>query len=107
LLDAIDGFFTLIAKVPATPEAIQLAFTIHRCEYAGRPADVKTLTGLMKWSKSKVIFYLRELQENFGYRTVTDEFDAGHRGQERRFQRGNNTERPEERKSSLTSRCGS
>jgi hypothetical protein len=76
LLTAIDSFFKLIATIPASPEAIQLAFAIRRFEYQGNPADVNTLVRELKWTRPTVQRYLKELHETFGYRTERDKDDA-------------------------------
>ena len=42
LLIAIDSFFALLENREMSEDASRVAFKIRRCEYEGKPADVKT-----------------------------------------------------------------
>ncbi len=76
LLIAIDSFFALLENREMSEDASRVAFKIRRCEYEGKPADVKTLMSFLGWSKGKVLHQLKELEEHgFEFKTVKDELD--------------------------------
>ena len=76
LLVAIDSFFGLVGKTPVSEDATRVAFKIRRCQYEGKPADVKSLMSFLGWSKTKVLTHLKELVEvGFEFRTIKDPLD--------------------------------
>jgi hypothetical protein len=76
LLTAIDGFFKLLSELDCSEEALKLGFAIRRCEYQGKPANVKTLTGLLGWKTPTLLRHFAELQKTWGYWKQTDEKDG-------------------------------
>jgi hypothetical protein len=62
---------------PVSAEALRVMFTVYRCEYEGRPADVKTLIALTGFSKTMVLGCLKELEESISsFRPAKDPKDA-------------------------------
>jgi hypothetical protein len=75
LLAAIEDFHKLLAGIGSSEEALKLGFLIRRCEYEGRPADMKTLAIQLGWKEPKVSHHFREL-ETWGFWKDEDKRDT-------------------------------
>ena len=73
LMGGMHDFFDALSELPMSWDATRVALIIRRCEYEGKPADVKTLNLCSVGRRRKCSSELKELEQyGFEFQTVRE-----------------------------------